>query len=130
MAYKGMTIQELLQACNPSMNTDLESTCDMQDVLGRCTTEELVEAYKSDRVTFLRIATHCWNPQDLFTFYNRYLSPYIEVIAETKQEAEESIRSRDFRILELEQALEEERKKTKALRQGLANLLHKTSLAG
>lgn len=54
-------------------NTDEKRICDIQDIIGRSTWEDLAAACKHDRSTVLFILRMIWNVEQLVGFYNEHL---------------------------------------------------------
>ena len=97
-AYQEMTIEELMKACVRGIDIDPATIADMQDVLAHENEERLTEVAKTDKVTFMKIIGFAWSIERQWSFYNKYLSPWIQKYEEHESELVKVIQERDAEI--------------------------------
>lgn len=77
------TVSELLSYIRINgINTDLETTNRIADILGNKTTAEIAQAAKTDINTFFFMIRFIWPLRDCIEFYNNYINQDIEQMRE------------------------------------------------
>jgi len=62
------------------INTELECTNKLADIIGCKTVDELKEAAESDKPTFFFVLRYIWNMQDILNFYNNNCNSTMEAL--------------------------------------------------